>query len=374
MKMLVLGISIFSFCLFGSVNTFLGNGEKYANRKIKILAEMLPLQKLPGQDTVMAVPSLIPHKDLIFDYNGKGELEHLGFSLFSQEMKDMLDSKICNFLERVLLELFLEGDREGVCFKLKEYRMQMYMDGQDYAQKNLGSLLDCLKNMQMPVNFIFRHEEKVAYAVWTFGTHSLQLDFPLYRELIEGTDKKESDMELYNRIQGISFMEINYEDEVVDEKLLQKKNNVYVLPGMKFKIKGLSSDRYYIKRNNKVELIFHPDFPEYSLSNLFLSCTHSKNVTLQLKHRQYGRFIPEISIPLVNFLDFLKDDFTLTCHTGYDKRGDLETIVVMNHKALNYVHMLRVFVSKEQLFQPDLILKGDFYSNIPQHYIKTLLK
>lgn len=374
MKMLLLRFSIFYFCVFGSFETLSGNEKQYTIRKIRQLAEMLPLQKMPRKDTIMAVPSLIPNKDLVFDFNSKGELEHLGVSLFSKEMKDMLDSKICNFLERILLELLLQGDREGICFKLKEYRMQMYMDGQDYVQKNLWTFSDWLKNMQMPVSFAFRHEEKRASAVWMFGTHSLQLDFPLYRELIEGTDKKESDMELYNRIQGISFMEIDCEDEVVNEKLLQKKNNVYVLPGMKFKIKELSSDRYYMKRGNSIELIFHPDFPEYSLSNLFLSCTHGKNVTLQLKHRQYGRFIPEISIPLVNFLDFLKDDFILTCHTGYDKRGDLETVVVMNHRALNYVHLLRVRVDKEKLFQSNLVLKGDFYSNIPQHYIKTLLK
>ena len=64
----------------------------------------------------------------------------------------------------------------------------------------------------------------------------------------------------------------------------------------------------------------------------------------------------------------------LNCHTGYDKRGNLQTLIVMNHKSLNYVHLLRVSVSKEKLFKPGLILEGDFYSNIPQHYIKTLLK
>lgn len=374
MKKLLISFLLFYLFFSGSASSLSRNKEQYVSRKIQQMAEMLQLHTLPGKDTLMVVPSLVPNKDVIFAYNGKGELEHLGFSLFSKEVKDMLDRKICNFLERILLELLLQGDREGICFKLKEYHMQMYMDGVDYMQKNLWTLSHLLKNMEMPVNFVFKHEAGKASALWSFGTHSLQLDFPLYRELIEGTDKKESDMELYDRIQGVSFMIIDCEDEKVNVELLQEKNGVYVLPGTKFEIKELSSDRYYIKHDNGFELIFHQNYPEYSLNNLFFSCTRSKDVTLHLKHRQYGRFTPEISIPLVNFLDFMKKDFILNCHTGYDKRGNLQTLVVMNHKNLNFVHLLRVSVSKEKLFEPGLVLEGDFYSNIPQHYIKNLLK
>ena len=374
MKKLLMLFLFLHLCFLGSASSLSRKGEQYVSRKIQQMVEMLQLHTLPGKDTIMAIPSLLPKKDLIFVYNGRGELEHLGFSLFSKEVKDMLDYKICNFLERILLELLLQGDREGIRFKLKEYHMQMYMDGVDYTQKNLWTLSDLFNSMEMPVNFVFRHDVGKASAIWSFGTHSLQLDFPLYRELIEGTDKKESDMELYDRIQGVSFMNMDCDDEDVNVDLLQNKNDIYVLPGISFGIKGLSSDRYYIKCNKGFELIFDQKYPEYSLNNLFFSCTRSKNVTLHLKHRQYGRFTPEISIPLVNFLEFLKKDFMLNCHTGYDKRGNLQTLIVMNHKSLNYVHLLRVSVSKEKLFKPGLILEGDFYSNIPQHYIKTLLK
>jgi hypothetical protein len=36
--------------------------------------------------------------------------------------------------------------------------------------------------------------------------------------------------------------------------------------------------------------------------------------------------------------------------------------------------MLRVRIRKEDLFGANPVLKGDFYTNIPQYYIKTLLK
>ena len=174
MKKLLISFLLFYLCFSGSASSLSRNKEQYVSRKIQQMAEMLQLHTLPGKDTLMVVPSLVPNKDVIFAYNGKGELEHLGFSLFSKEVKDMLDRKICNFLERILLELLLQGDREGICFKLKEYHMQMYMDGVDYMQKNLWTLSHLLKNMEMPVNFVFKHEAGKASALWYFGTHSLQ--------------------------------------------------------------------------------------------------------------------------------------------------------------------------------------------------------
>lgn len=378
MKGFVLLLIVFiSFCMAS-----LGYGYKaseevlYANQKMRYLSETLSLKhKMPEKDTVMMVPSLISNKALIFRYNEKKELSHLGISLFSDETKEMLDKKICDFLERILLELLLQKNKDGVCFKLNEYHIKMWINGQDYEKNNLWTLTNILNEMQMPVSFGLRHQEGRANAIWSFGVHKLQLDFPLYRDLIEGTDKKESDYELYNQLQGAAFLKVNLEDEKVDEcSLVKNMDGIYVLPGEQYRIKALSSDRYYLKQGNEFKPVFHIDYPVHSLNNLFLTYSCGRDVTLKIMHRQYGHFTPEISIPLVNFLDFLRKDFIITCHTGYNKRKEFETIVVMNHKNLGYIHMLRVRVNKDDLFKPNAILKGDFYSNIPQHYIKTLLK
>lgn len=350
-------------------------GKGYANRKIQYLAETLRMQKMPGKDTLVNLSSLVSNKDVVFRYNEKNELAHLGISLFSRETKDLLDAKICDFLERVILELLLQGDKEGVVFKLKEYKMQLWMDGKDYAENTLWSLSNFIEIMKMPTNFSINYQHERASAIWTFDTHKLELVFPLYRELIEGTDKKESDYELYNRIREATYLDVKVEHEDIEEaSLVKKSNGIYVLPGEKFQIKELSSDLYYVKQNDKFELIFQEDYPTFSLNNLFLSRSYERGITLQLMHRQYGHFTPEISIRLANFLEFFRKDFTVTCHTAYNKQGDLETIVVMNHVTLNYLHLLRVCISKEDLFKPNPTLKGDFYSNIPQHYIKSLIK
>lgn len=367
-----------AICLFSSLRlcgTCLEGKMEFANRKLKQLAEQLPLSVFPDKDTIMEVPQIIKGKALAFAVNEKKTVSHIGVSLFSNETKRMLDKGICNFLERYLLELLLQKNKADVEFKLAEYHVSLKINGQEFGEGRFRSVAEVLQIMRMPVNFALRHIDKQAEAVWTSPACHLSMRFPLYRELIEGTDKKESDEELYNLLQVAVLSPVNLVDEQVDRGvLLPGMRDVYVRKGETFLIESMSSDRYYVEEGGSFVPLFGRQYPEYSMSNLFLTYRNGNGKTLQITHRKYGHFTPEISIPLLNFLACFKDEFQIACHTGYNKKGELETMVVFNHKTLNYIHLLRVHIAKEQLFSRHPVLKADFYSNIPQHYINSLLK
>lgn len=348
----------------------------FASRKLKQLAELLPLHELPEQDTILEVPQVIMGKSLVFQLNEKKQISHIGVSLFSYETKQMLDKNICNFLERYFLELLLQKGQDGVTSKLSEYHITLSLNGQEFGTGSFRSVSRVLQIMDMPANFALRHKDKLAEAVWNFGNYCLGMTFPLYRELIDGMDKKESDSELYHLLQVAVFTPAKLADEPVARLDLQPfKGGVYVRKGEKFMIQHLSSDRYYTEgMNGNYHPLFSVQYPEYSMSNLFLTYGHGEGKMLQITHRQYGHFTPEISIPLLNFLACFKDDFLTACHTGYNKKGELETMVVFSHKTLNYIHLMRVHIAKDQLFAATPVLQADFYSNIPQHYINSLLK
>lgn len=348
----------------------------FASRKIKQLAELLPMQQLPGCDTIIPAPQIVKNKSLIFTYNDRNEVSHIGLSLFSDATKLLLDKSICNFLERCLLELVLQGDERSIERKLTEYHIQLYFDGQAYGEGTMLSLSKMLELMDMPVNFSLRHKGKGAEAYWKFGSHTLAVSFPLYRELIDGTDKKESDDNIYHQLQAAVFDTVTLVDEPVDGQNLQPADGgaIWVSKGDVFIVQPLSSNRYYIRKGGEYLPVFQQEYVEYSANNLFLTYRNGKNKTLLITHRKYGQFTPEISIPLLNFLKCFSDEFRTYCHTGYNKKGKLETIVVLSHKKLNYIHLLRVWMDEQQLFSANPVLKADFYSNIPQQYIKTLLQ
>lgn len=371
-------IILVAACLFSSLHLCGACQEEqveFANRKLKQLAEQLPISIFPDRDTIIEVPQVIKGKSLVFALNEKKLVSHIGVSLFSDETKQMLDRNICNFLERYFLELLLQKDRGDVKSKLAEYHVSLMINGQEFDKGYFHSVAEVLQIMRMPVSFALCHKGKHAEAVWISDNYQLSLRFPLYRELIDGTDKKESDEELYNMLQVATFAPVNLVDEqVTRESLLPETGGVYIRKGETFLIKPMSSDRYYVEEDGRFVPLFRKQCPEYSMNNLFLTYGNGNGKTLQITHRKYGHFTPEISIPLLNFLACFKDDFLTACHTGYNKNGELETMVVFNHKTLNYIHLLRVHIAKEQLFSGHPILKADFYSNIPQHYINSLLK
>lgn len=379
MRYKILTIIITAFCSLAPLSLQAREAEEkteFASRKLKQLSELLPLQSFPEQDTILEVPQVITGKSLVFLLNEKKMISHIGVSLFSHETKQMLDNNICNFLERCFLELLLQKDQAGVKAKLSEYHISLSLNGQEFGTGSFRSVSHILQVMDMPANFALRHKEKQAEAAWAFGNYQLCMVFPLYRELIDGMDKKESDNELYHSLQVAVFTPVELEDEPVSPADLQPfRGDVYVRKGEKFMIQHLSSDRYYGKEaGGGFGPLFSAQYPEYSMSNLFLTFGHAKGKMLQIAHRQYGHFTPEISIPLLNFLACFKDDFLTACHTGYNKKGELETMIVFSHKTLNYIHLMRVHIAKEQLFAAAPVLQADFYSNIPQHYINSLLK
>lgn len=375
-KLFFLLYFIFSFENFPCFSCNKTQQLKFTTKKLENMAvDLQQFCGFPDCDTIISCSEILNNKGIVFGFNRNGEINHLGVSLFSEETKRLMDIGICNFIERFILELVLINDNIKVDSKLKELKISLFINGVAFSDKSNLTISDYIESIDMPVNFSLKYDEFIANAIWIYGSNTFNICFPLYRELIDGSDKKESDEILYNNLYYARSEPINLIDENVSLENLEKyKDNIYVKKGNMFLIPSLTSNVYYIKSGSNYEPLYSPEYPEISMNNLFLTYGNGKGKVLSLTHRRYGYFTPEISIPLLNFLNFFKDDFQIKCHTKCNREGNLETIIVLNHKRLNYIHLLRVLSDKENLFSSNTIFKADFYSNIPQHYIKTLLK
>lgn len=348
---------------------------EYSSRKIKQLVEALHLDNLPEKDSLIMVPRILRGKPITIQYDEYGFLCHAGISMFSFETKRITGQQFCDFIERFLLELCEQQESEGVKSKLVEYAVTLNLDGIDYGNGTFRSLRKVLEEIDMPTSFSLYLEDNQGRGVWQYGIHTLTLSFPLYRELIEGTDKKESDELLYIKMAESKTASM-FDDETLTsgDGLKHYVKDIYVKTGERYQLQVLSSDVYYRKQGDSYIPLFAKDHPILSLNNLFLIHSNGKNVKMKITHRQYGHFTPEVTIPLHVFMDVFSDDFTCFAHTGELKDGTLESVVVFNHKTLNFIHMLRVKTTANDVFMPKPVLKADFITNIPQNYLNTLLK
>ena len=79
---------------------------QFVSRKLRQIADQLPEGTLSPMDTIIEMPAIIEGKSIVMQYNDKGQICHLGISLFSEATKQILDVCLCNFLERFFFRAF----------------------------------------------------------------------------------------------------------------------------------------------------------------------------------------------------------------------------------------------------------------------------
>ena len=353
--------------------------QTYSSLKMEEIGNEIDKGCLPMEDSIFRCPDVIKGKALIVTYNQKQEVNHLGISLFSDETKKLINFPVCNFIERMMLELVLEKTMDETKQILNRYNINITKNGVEYGEFNFTSLSDVLAEIRNPVKFSLQKNQTQFAAVWEFNDDDqFVFAFPATRDLIFGTDKKESDELLSNQLfeegnlcgdeQSPAFDEISEKDLEYDAT-----KNIFTKKGSMFTLQFINANTYYKKSEDSFELLFSEDFPEESLSNLVLKDMGNLNLSLHITHRMYGHFSPAFDISLHKFLCFFRDEYDFFTAVSMADPAELKLTVIMNNKDYNYVHLLLISTPVENIFRNDGVLSANFYSNIPQQSIKSLI-
>ena len=357
------------FCLVSGLQA-----QTYYSRKLMEFGDLFPKACLPPTDSIFNCPQITKGKAFVIQYNGKNEIEHLGVSLFSAETKDMINRPVCDFIERMMLELLLQKSPADVKSKLREYKINLQRNGIEYGKNYFTSLTRLLDDIQYPTRFEI-HKDSIYTAFWEFGLNeSLSMAFPASRELIFGTDKKESDQnigECFVNDDKCVFTSVN--DNVSASELSRMEGtDLYINKGNVFLTDPINSDTYYQRSDNLYQMVFDAAYPVHSLANLFITKRSGNNISLKITHRMYGGFTPEFTIPIDKFFCLFDAGFSTYCILHRTETREIKISVVLHNHDFNYIHLLRIQTTVEQLFAADGILTADFYTNIPQHNLKSL--
>ena len=353
--------------------------QTYSSLKMEEIGNEIDKDCLPLVDSIFRCPEVIKGKALIVTYNQKQEVNHLGISLFSDETKMLINFPVCNFIERMMLELVLEKTLEETKQKLDRFNISITKNGVEYGGFNFTSLSDVLGEIRNPVKFSLQKNQSQFAAVWEFNDDDqFVVTFPAVRDLIFGTDKKESDELLSNQLfeeRSPCGNEENLTSEEVSDNDLEydETKDIFTKKGREFTLQFINSNTYYKKEGDSFELLFSEDFPKESLSNLILKDIGTLNHSLHITHRMYGHFSPDFDISLHKFLCFFRDDYDFFTAVSLADAEEMKLTVIMNNRDYNYVHLLIINTSVENIFHKEGVLNANFYSNIPQQSIKSLI-
>lgn len=348
--------------------------QVYESKKLAALGELFPKNCWPKHDSIFNCPLIIQKKSLIINYNNKHEIKHLGISLFSPETKELINLPICNFIERMMLELTLVQSAKDISEKLKKNRIKLKKNGVDFNSGYFTSLNSSLDDMQNPVQFSI-HKDSCYTVLWKYGEDDvLTMSFPISRELIFGTDKKESDqltVDMFSEANCNAATE-NSPGFVASDLKLQNNSDLYIRKGSSFLNNKINSDTYYQRSGHKYQLVFNSEYPAESLVNL-LNAKKENSLMLKITHRMYGGFTPEFSIPLSRFLCMFNKGFSTYCIIKRQNSDKVQVSAVIHNNDFGYIHLLRIKTTSRELFMDNGTLVADLYTNIPEYNLKNLL-
>jgi len=349
----------------------------FSTKKLEDVASLLPEKYLIDRDTMIICHEICANKSLVIQYNEKHQVSHLGISMFSKEIKEILNKPVCNFVERLLLELSLVSDQDDIISVLDHYGILVQRNGRKFGESNVNSIPAILNEIEDPVYFTLSKDDKSYTAVWEYGLQNLfSIQFPLNRELITGTNKLEADNVLYDQLKETNCTNLSTPTKYMfdDAELISNDGTVFIRQGESFILDIINENTYYQKAANGYELIFHENYPKESLSNLFLGDFENNALNIQITHSMYGNYNPEFEMKLNDFICFFKQDFKVYA-ASYQKEPDvINATVIFQNKLYNYIHLLVISTKKEDIFTENGVLTASFRSNIPQHNINSIVR
>ena len=245
--------------------------------------------------------------------------------------------------------------------------------------------MDCVSIMQnMLLNFDYLLINNYSLETFSFMIlrylHHLTLitifscfSLPLFAQKLNW-DKSKEDSMVYECLNNHLSMSYDIYSEKINPSQLIKteKQSVYMVPGDYYHSKTISSSYYVRKIRNSYVVIYDKRFPVETFVNQLLNRVQSNHI-LKVKHHQYGHKIPMLITSLKSlFALFLPTMKPYVSNISVNEK-EIEVLLIFHHPNLDFIHMLTLKTQINSLFDKDNVLSGDFYTNIPQDNLKSLI-
>lgn len=323
-------------------------------------------------DTTIYMSKVSPTKPVVIQAEDD-LVTHVGISIFSDETKSLVNHAVCNFIERLLLRLRILPLNESQVY-LTRNKISIKLNGVSYGSGTFRSAANVIESITEPTTFALNRSGSNYIAIFEFGTNSLEINIPATRELIFGTDKKESDAQIEKRLRNSADNASTINANVSMGQLLATDNDgIYRLPGSIFISEQLRNDQYYTNVGGKLQPVCSEQYPNESITNLLLGIVDN-NLTLRVKHRAYGRYTPDIIVPLNSIGAAVGDGFKVYATTYTLRSGKTQAVAIFHNEEFGYIHMLTITSNPDEWFKDNPELTADLFTNVPQHNIQNLFQ
>lgn len=300
-----------------------------------------------------------------------GEVEHIGYSVFTEEMRDGMPSPIYNFLERYALQADLPLKR------IKTVERQLFEDDVTFTTGTIQTLASIWG--QNGIGFTLENrQDKMCRATWTKdGKAYCSVCFPVNYNLYHGTDLVENQRRLVDDLRHVSDAKIGTAKELSKEQLTKLfEPNYFVLKNDSFYVASLNSNNYYVQEyDEQYKLLFSDRYPIESFANLLTTNSIDNEIQAQIKLVMYDFKSEVIKIPLVNFLHYFMQKGCQAYFGVIDRKDDDYTAeLLMLKRDEGYCHSIKLTFNTGNVSSRSGIVTGRMNCYIPISKVKFLFE
>ena len=338
----------------------------YRTELLKRIASYLPLEITNGKDSLYAVNNF-PCK--ILKRMEKDEITHLGFQLFSWNSRKEIPV-FTDFLERVMLDVYLQGSSQQMSSRLRELNLIWTENGK--VPQNYLNSFNAFLRFNNSNNFSLNYNNKEYTAVWKTNNTQYEMVFTASRELIYGTDMVEAEALFFNELKKRDFYSQRTKNVLPLNQLTELSNMLYRKDGNVYKVQAkYTTDSYYIKKTNaEAEAVFDAKYPQPSLLNMAEGIVPCGNRKLNLSLHRYGNVIEHITVHFSMIYSTLFDDMEKYFSVDISNKQTYYVRVIYYNELFQYVHVLEVEVPADDIFNNAAVWKAHLYCFIPQEHLK----
>lgn len=273
-------------------------------------------------------------------------LDHIGLRLFSEEMRQMSQTPVFDFLERYFLQLK---------YPPSEKTMMMMVRDDEFRFEH-GSL-KTVDELQPSDQFEYHYDRHRYVASWSRDDSPLLVvSFPVEYQLMSGENKTEAESHILNDIKETTII------HMPDDMECQHHDH-YIVESC--------TNRIYFVGNKLVEDI---RYPAETVANLMQSTETKANIQLLITQVEYGFRTSSVAVDLKQWITFCRNNHC-QLYFGIDNisdDGSVNAVVLAVNREENYNHVLMVSVPADVIAALQGSVEARLYSYVPTQNIRNL--
>ena len=295
----------------------------------------------------------------------KGEVTHIGYSLFPVSVRHSLPGIICDFLERYTLELSLPNMREQNLYR------KMREDGLVWLQGSPEEMVAAMcADTTLSIELTNILGRRYSFS-WKTAVDSGNVVFPADWRLISGRGMVENERRIPAEVEITEILPPAPLPDTTD--MTNVDEGIYMVDDGNYYIQSLTSVRYYQAGEGLLKVFDDPSRIDMYSANLFSGVGLDNNHVLAIKMRVYPLQAVVFKVPLDKWLSYCLTEGCKPYWGIVRREGNmLEGELVMRNTTCGYNHIMRIWMSVGDLARKEGEIQARLVPFVPMHNVSFL--